>query len=108
MLSKLNMRVIPSYTQIPAMLKIESKIVGIEINPETRSAVTADSGAQTTFLEPPAEAESHHSTNVDAKPAPRLDPVELELMSEHIERQEEMFGSTYKIKPIERAKVSIR
>ena len=90
---------LPSYTQIPAMLKIESKIVGIEIEPEAPSAVTAVSGAQTTFLEPPAEAESHHSANVDAKPAPRLDPVELELMSEHIERQEEMFGSTYKIKP---------
>ena len=79
------------------MLKIDQKIVGFDINHEAPGPESADDADQTTFLEPPSTSETPHA-EVPETPA-RPDPEELERMSEEIERQEELFGTTYKIKP---------
>ena len=79
------------------MLKIDQKIVGYDITHDTPGRGSADESDQTTFLEPPTPSETAHAGAPEAPARP--DPEELERMSEDIERQEELFGMTYKIKP---------
>ena len=79
------------------MLKIDQKIVGYELVTDTPEAATAHESEQTSFLEAPTSAEI--APAAAAEPPVRPDPSHLEHMSELVERQEELFGCTYKIKP---------
>ena len=81
------------------MLKINQKIVGFDINHDAPGPKSANDADQTTFLEPPSPSETARSAAVGAEHPTRPDPNELEHMSENIERQDELFGITYKIKP---------
>ena len=81
------------------MLKITSPIVDMHVvpagSPEPRS-----NGEQTTFLDSPVPSIAAPDAVSDVAPkARRPDPNFLEQMNEAVERQEEMFGATYKIKP---------
>ena len=78
--------------------KLTSPIVGVDITSNDPAATPASDVAQATFLAPPTQAETDRATAA-IEPPPRTDPDELERMNEHIERQEEMFGCTYKMTP---------
>ena len=81
------------------MLKIESPIVDMDIVSVGATPEPGANGEQTTFLDAPAP--SIVATGVESEPATRTrpDPAVLEQMNEAVERQEEMFGATYKISP---------
>lgn len=81
------------------MLKIEKKIVGYDLVDDAPGPDSANDAEQTSFIEPPSPAEIASSGDADVERPVRADPDELERMSERIERQEELFGTTYKIKP---------
>lgn len=81
------------------MLKIAQKIVGYDLVENAPAEDSADDSHQTSFIDPPSPAETEAAALTESQVATRPDPAELEQMSELIERQEEMFGSTYKIKP---------
>ena len=81
------------------MLKIESPIVDIGIVPDAAKAEPGTNGKQTTFLDSPAPSVVSPDAESESAPRARPDPAVLEQMNEAVERQEEMFGATYKIKP---------
>ena len=78
--------------------KLTSRIVGLDIMSDDPATTPALDEAQGTFLAPPTHAETNRAATAIEAPA-RTDPHELERMNEHIERQEEMFGCTYKMTP---------
>lgn len=64
---------------------------------EKPTPVAVRESEQTTFIDAPAPSEI--AKDAGAQSPPRPDPERLERMSEHVERHEELFGTTYKIKP---------
>ena len=81
------------------MLKIESPIVDMDIVPVDTTPEPGTNGEQTTFLDSPPPSIGGPDAESESAPVSRPDPTILEQMNEAVERQEEMFGTTYKIKP---------
>ena len=82
------------------VLKLNSKIIDYNIvDGAPDPGIGSDAETQGTFLPPPTEAEAERAaTNAEETPA-RPDPHDLQQMHEAIERQEMMFGCTYKMNP---------
>lgn len=82
------------------VLKLNSRIVdyGIVDN-DNEPGAGSDGETQATFLPPPTEAETVQAEARAEQASPRVDPQQLEQMHEAIERQEIMFGATYKMTP---------
>ena len=78
--------------------KLAARIVDVDVIGNDSETKPAAEETQATFLTPPTQAEADRAATAAAV-RPRTDPHELQRMNEHIERQEEMFGCTYKMTP---------
>ena len=82
------------------VLKLSSRIVDYDIIDDDQAlGADSDGATQATFLPPPSDAETVQAEVQAEKTNARVDPHELEQMHEAIERQEIMFGATYKMSP---------
>ena len=78
--------------------KLTARIVDVDVIGNDSDTKPVAEEAQGTFLTPPTQDETQRVAATAEAPL-HTDPHELQRMNEHIERQEEMFGCTYKMTP---------